>query len=126
MATPPRWRAMVTDLRQYASSPDGHYLVYSGLKTTVTLLDLESGETRPLVGANSDCFRWSPDSARFTYTSDTPSPGLYAYELESGRSTKIVDVPCGSYKNFRTSGTSSRPGSICGEISCGPGWMKRT
>jgi hypothetical protein len=104
---------IVSDLRQVALSPDGRYLVYSGLETPVTLLDLVSGEQRQLASQPSACFAWSPDGSRFTYTRREAAQTLYAYELANDRSTKITQAACGNFLGF------SSEGKLCGELTCG-------
>lgn len=114
--------ALITDLRQYAVSPDGRYVVYSGLETPMTLLDLANGQTRRLGNSTSRCYAWSPSSARFAYTSYSPTPALYAYELTGGTSTKIVDFACAYYMGGHMGGGAPTSGRICGEITCGA-WL---
>lgn len=109
----------VSDLRQYAVSPDGRYLLYSGLETPVTLLDLLSGEQRQLAAEPSGCFAWSPEGSRFSYTRPKSPAALFAYELENSRSTEISDVACGNYLDFNAEGR------LCGELTCGA-WLDET
>lgn len=109
---------LARNIRDHALSPDGRYLLFSGLDNDITLLDLATGKKRVLVSSPSACLSWSPDGSRFTYTTREGSPGLYAYELATGRRTKIVGFPCGTYRNFSSGGTPR----YCGEVTCGA-WL---
>jgi len=106
---------LVRNLRDYALSPDGRYLLFSGLDNDITLLELATGKKRVLVSSPSACLSWSPDGSRFTYTTHEGSPGLYAYELATGKRTKIVGFPCGTYSDYSSGGTPR----YCGEVTCG-------
>ena len=106
---------LARNIRDYALSSNGRYLVFSGLDNDITLLDLTTGKTRVLVASPSSCLSWSPQSARFTYTTWEGSPGLYAYELATGKRTKIVGFPCGTYSDYGSGGTPR----YCGEVTCG-------
>ena len=108
-------KPLARNIRDYALSPNGRYLVFSGLDNDITLLELATGKKRVLVASPSACLSWSPQSARFTYTTRLGSPGLYAYELATGRRTKIVGFPCGTYSNYSSGGTPR----YCGEVTCG-------
>jgi WD40 repeat protein len=108
-------KPLARNIRDYALSPNGRYLVFSGLDNDITLLELATGKKRVLVASPSACLSWSPQSARFTYTTWEGSPGLYAYELATGRRTKIVGFPCGTFSNYSSGGTPR----YCGEVTCG-------
>jgi len=106
---------LARNIRDYALSPSGRYLVFSGLDNDITLLELATGKTRVLVASPSACLSWSPQSARFAYTTWEGSPGLYAFELATGRRTKIVGFPCGTYSDYGSGGTPR----YCGQVTCG-------
>jgi len=108
-------------------SPDRKSLVFSGWKDDITLVDLTTGEMKPLVADHSRCFSWSPSNTRFTYTTYKPPSALYSYDLASGKSTRIVDFPCGNYFGDLGANMTSGPGegTLCGGMTCGV-WMDDT
>ncbi len=116
---------LVSQLRQTSVSPDGRYLVYSGLKESITLMDLASGKKRVVASAPASCASWSPQSTRFTYKVNKPSPAIYMYDLASKSSVRITDFPCSSYMGSGLGGATGGgvgTGTFCGEVTCGV-WM---
>jgi hypothetical protein len=114
----------VAQLQVAAVSPDWQWALFSGWKNNITLLNLQNGEQQQIIPQRSTCFSWSPGSTRFSYKVIGTSPALYAYEVATGKSEKIVDFLCANYMGFGLEGKSNElgEGMICGEVTCGA-WL---
>ncbi len=86
-------------------NPDGRTIAYVRQTTdimtdkarqTIWLVDVASGQQRPLVAGNGSYFspRWSPNGDRLAYVAaDGGSPQLYVRWVASGESARITGLP---------------------------------
>ena len=66
------------------------------LRTTIWLVDVATGQQRPLVAGNGSYSspRWSPDGDRLAYVAaDGGAPQLYVRWIANGESARITGLP---------------------------------
>ena len=87
-------------------SPDGKSVAYvrrsadvmtDKVRSSIWLIDLSTGEQRPLAAATGDHFspRWSRDGRRLAYvsTAEGGSPQLYVRWMDTGQAVRITGMP---------------------------------
>jgi dipeptidyl aminopeptidase/acylaminoacyl peptidase len=86
-------------------SPDGRWVAYvrrandimtDRARSTIWLVDVASGEERPLIAATGNHFspRWSPDGKRLAYvsTAEGGAPQLFVRWMDTGQSARITGL----------------------------------
>ena len=105
-------------------SPDGRWVVFAvraprpltehgGARTSLHLLELSSGATRPLTGTIADAWSpaWSPDGERVSFLSRRPGHDgkvqLFSIDPRGGEAVPVTKVPTG-IRSYRWSPAGDR------------------
>ena len=73
-----------------AISPDGEQLAFSDRKNGITLLQIDSGEKRILIGGTLDVLDWYPDGTHLLI-GGSPKGGLWKISTFDGKKRQLLD-----------------------------------
>jgi hypothetical protein len=101
---------LLSDVAAAALSPDGHYLL-SAQKDRTILMELSTGDEKPVLSEGSRTVGWNSDGSRFFVVTGCETNRLYAGKVD-GTVAKI-------YQGTKGVLAPAEDGSSPGELTCG-------